>query len=148
MTILTIRQDGDPVLRQVAESCYTADPRIRQLAADMIETLHAARGIGLAAPQVGQSVRLIVLTYGKRGSNLALVNPKIVKSKGSRLSLEACLSVAEGNKTCRIQRAETVWVEYDCMATDDRLTLKLRGIMAVAAQHEIDHLDGKLITDY
>lgn len=148
MTVLTILQDGASVLRQVASECDAQAPEIQALAADMIETLHAHRGVGLAAPQVNASVRLIVLTFGKHGPDVAYVNPVIVKRKGTLRTFEGCLSVGEGRRTIPTKRAAVVWVEYTGVAEGGRRTMKLKGLMAIAAQHEIDHLDGKLILDY
>jgi peptide deformylase len=148
MSILQIRQQGDPVLRQIAKPCAPASPEIRQLAKDMLETLHKAGGAGLAAPQVGQSVRLIVISFGKGGPHVALANPTIVRRRGEFTSYEGCLSVSEGRRTCKVTRAAKVWVEFDDFGTDSRGSLKLKGLMAACVQHEIDHLDGKLILDY
>lgn len=148
MPVLTIRQQSDPVLRQVAAECDAQAPEIQQLAKDMIETLAAARGVGLAAPQVGQSVRLIVISFGKHGPQSAFVNPVIVKRKGEQRSTEGCLSVGGGKRYCQIKRSMVVWMEFTDIATVSRQTMKLKGLMAACAQHEIDHLDGKLITDY
>lgn len=148
MTVLAIIQERDPVLRRVAADADPMDPHTADLARDMIETLHAYRGVGLAAPQVSASVRLIVLTFGKHGPDMALVNPVIVKRKGSQICHEGCLSVIEGKRIVRIRRSQVVWVEFNTPGFTGRETQKFKGLMASAAQHEIDHLDGKLILDY
>lgn len=149
MGVLTILQDGAPVLRQVASEVNAGDTHICKLALDMIETLHAARGVGLAAPQVGQSVRLIVLNFGKAGPNVAMVNPVIIrKSDDIQISCEGCLSISGGRRYIKVKRACKVWVEFNAPGSATREVLKLKGLMAAAAQHECDHLDGRLLTDY
>jgi peptide deformylase len=149
MTTLTIVQQATGnILRQVASPCDPASPEIHKLAEDMIETLRAARGVGLAAPQVNASVRLIVISFGKN-TQVVYANPVIRNFKGEQRSVEGCLSVGGGRRYCTIKRARVVWVEYDDLGEPGvRKTVKLKGLMAAAAQHEIDHLDGKLITDY
>lgn len=149
MTVLNILQEGEPVLRQVAAECDPLDPATDQLAHDMIETLRAARGAGLAAPQVNASVRLIVLAWGAKGPYVAMCNPVIVRRAGGEgRKVEGCLSVSGGRQFIATKRAEKVWVQYTGPLESGRRTVKLKGIMAVAAQHEIDHLDGKLILDF
>lgn len=148
MSILTILQDDAPVLRQVAGDTDPMDPRIAELARDMIETLHAARGVGLAAPQVGQSVRVIVLNFGKGGADVVMVNPVIVR-KGTDIQIlsEGCLSIGGGRRYIKKKRARKVWVEFNTPGFMGRETMKLKGLMAAAAQHECDHLEGRLMTD-
>ncbi len=150
MAVLTILQDDAPVLRQVASEVNADDTHICKLALDMIETLKAARGVGLAAPQVGQSVRLIVLNFGKGGPDVAMVNPVITRfSEDIQISSEGCLSISGGHRYIKVKRARKVWVEFNTPGMgDERERMKLKGLMAAAAQHECDHLDGRLMTDY
>lgn len=146
MSVLKIRTDGDPILRQVASEVDPRDPAIARLAIDMIDTLLESGGVGLAAPQVAQPVRLIVLRTGPEDWHpRTYVNPTIVKSEGEQLSVEGCLSVP--GRGGRVQRAYKVWVEFSTPGFPGRERVKFKGFMAVAAQHEIDHLDGVLFTD-
>lgn len=146
MTVLTIRHDGDPVLRQKASEVDPMDPNIEKLARDMGDTLLESGGVGLAAPQVGASVRVIVLRTGPDDWHpRVFLNPKIVRVEGEQLSMEGCLSVP--GRGGRVMRAYKVWLDYQTPGYKFQETVKYRGFMAVAAQHEIDHLDGVLFTD-
>jgi peptide deformylase len=146
MSILEIRTDGDPILRAVASQVQIG-PEIERLARDMMDTLVEHEGMGLAAPQVGQSVRLIVMRTNASDFNVrAFVNPTIDRRKGEQLSLgEGCLSV--DGKYGRVMRPRKLWMSYDDIATGERRTEEFQGIMAVCAEHECDHLDGVLFTD-
>lgn len=140
--ILDIRKDGDPVLRQKAMPVAVIDDRMRQLAADMLETMYSAPGVGLAAPQVGVAVRLIVVDDGSGPHTL--FNPRVVSRRGEVCEEEGCLSVP--GMVGKVRRAAQVEVEaYDragrkIMVTGDDL-------LAIILQHETDHLDGVLFTD-
>lgn len=148
MAILPIRILGDPILtrRAVAVDRLTAEER--KLIADMIETMQAADGAGLAAPQVGVSKRIFVFRRGE--ATHALVNPKIVKREGGRkIGNEGCLSIpGVQGKVARHARVVVTGrnekgkvVEYECEDGDEQ------GRAATCAQHELDHLDGVLYTD-
>ncbi len=125
------------------------DDKLRTLCADMLETMYADEGIGLAAPQVGLSIRLVVIDIpdedGSQGKNpLVLINPEIVRHEGTVPSTEGCLSVPD--YTAEIERFETVTVK----ALDQygrEFTLDADGLLAICLQHELDHLDGKLFID-
>ncbi len=147
MSILEVRTDGDPILRQVASPVDVRDPNIARLAIDMLDTLVEQQAMGLAAPQVGQSVRLIVMrTNASDGCPRAFVNPRLVRGKGEQLSLgEGCLSVP--GRFGRVKRSKVVWMEYDDIATGEKRVEKFKGLMAVCAEHECDHLDGILFID-
>ena len=139
-----IRTVPDPVLREPAKKVPLIDSSVLKLIDDMIDTLRAASGIGLAAPQVGVSLRVAVIEVPGEDV-ITLINPEIVKKKGERVIVEGCLSVPgyQGD----VKRAVTVKVkarnrdgrEVRITATDD--------ILAQALEHEIDHLDGRLYTD-
>jgi len=140
--ILEIRKDGDPVLRQKAVPVAVIDDRMRQLAADMLETMYNAPGVGLAAPQVGAAIRLIVVDDGSGPHTL--FNPRVVSRRGEVCEEEGCLSVP--GMVGRVRRAAQVEVEaYDRAGR----AILVRGddLLAIILQHETDHLDGVLFTD-
>lgn len=148
---LTIKTSGagwaEFPLREVAAPCDVRDPNTARLAIDMLDTLMKENGMGLAAPQVGQSVRLIVMRAGPNdGCPRAFVNPVIIRHKGQQLSLgEGCLSVP--GKYGRVMRPAVVWLRYEDIADGANKFEKFKGIMAVCVAHEVDHLDGILFTD-
>jgi peptide deformylase len=151
MAVLQIRLEGDPVLRQKATRLPKVDESVRKLAADMRETMADAHGVGLAAPQIGLSRRLIVVhtpeNYGDEGEpayEFSLVNPEIVKSFGETSGLEGCLSIP--GWVGEVPRAEAVTVK--AINIDGRpIRIKATGQLAIVLQHEIDHLDGIMYTD-
>ncbi len=150
MAVLQIRINDDPVLRQKAKRITTVDDRIRQLAQDMVDTMRAANGIGLAAPQVGVLLRLIVVEIpedrdeGQRYHFTVLVNPEIVKATGEQVGPEGCLSLP--GLIGEVRRAAKVVVKgLDLKGKEVRV--KAQGLFARALQHEIDHLDGILFID-
>jgi len=151
MAILDIVLEGDPRLRQKAHKIRTVDDSIRRLAADMHETMLDAPGVGLAAPQVGIPLRLIVVHIpenfeddGAPATTLTLVNPEIVKAQGRVLGYEGCLSIP--GWTGEVPRADRIAVK--AIGLDNRpLKLKYEGWVARVLQHEIDHLDGILFLD-
>ncbi|HVL22880.1 MAG TPA: peptide deformylase [Thermomicrobiales bacterium] len=151
MALLEIVLEGDPVLRQKAKKLHRVDEGVRKLAADMFETMLDAPGVGLAAPQIGKSIRLIVVHlpegYDKEGDpevNLTLVNPEIIKSIGSQTGPEGCLSIP--GWAGDVERFAQVTVK--AIDLDNRpMRIKAQGHLAVVLQHEIDHLDGILFPD-
>lgn len=151
MAILDIVREPDPILRKKAVKLRKADAGIRKLAEDMWETMMDAPGVGLAAPQIGKSIRLITVRVpadeedGTEEANYTLLNPEIIKSNGEQIGAEGCLSIPgiAGN----VKRAFNVTVK----ATDldnKPIRIKADGYLAVVLQHEIDHLDGVLFTDH
>lgn len=150
MAILDIVMEGDPVLRKKAVKIRRADEGIRKLADDMFETMLDAPGVGLAAPQIGKSIRLIVVHVpededdGTSEVSLKLLNPEIIKAHGSQVGAEGCLSIPgwAGN----VERAMTITVKATDMS-DKPVRIKAQGYLAVVLQHEIDHLDGILFPD-
>jgi peptide deformylase len=146
MAILDILCFPDPHLRQVCEPVQKVDDEIRRLADDMLETMYAAPGIGLAAIQVNVHKRLIVVDISEDRSNpLCLINPEILVSEGEEEMQEGCLSVPGFFETVR--RAEKVRVKA-LDRNGETLEFDADGLLAVCIQHEIDHLNGKLFVDY
>lgn len=146
MAKLDILTFPDPRLRRRAAPVARVDDDIRRLVDDMLETMYAAPGIGLAAIQVDVPWRVIVIDVSEtRDSPLCLINPVILWRDGEEEMDEGCLSVPGFYETVR--RAERVRVE----ALDRegaRFELEADGLLAVCIQHEIDHLDGKLFVDH
>jgi peptide deformylase len=149
MTILPIITLPDPLLRKVSAPIERIDEEVRKLAADMLETMYAAPGVGLAAVQVGVLRRLVVLDTAKDGAPprpLVLVNPEIV-SLGTEMREheEGCLSL--GDVRVEIERPASLKVRY--LDLDGKpQELAAQGLLATAIQHEVDHLNGKLIIDF
>lgn len=147
MSILTIRTYPDPVLKGECSPVETITDEVRRLLDDMAETMYLNNGIGLAAPQVGERARLIVVDVqrGEEGDTLLkLVNPRIVEKQGETKSEEGCLSCPD--LLIEVNRFETVTVE--ALSPDGKeTTIEAEGLLAICLQHEIDHLDGVLLVD-
>ena len=142
MAIRKILKIGDETLRKHARPVTEVDRRTRQLLDDMAETMYAADGAGLAAPQVGILRRVVVIDCGD--GPLKMVNPVIVAKEGSQSWVEGCLSVP--GKQGKTHRPERVRVAYqDARGQDCEVTGE--GLLAVCLCHELDHLDGKLYVD-
>jgi peptide deformylase len=146
MTRLTILEFPDPRLRTKAVPLARVDNEIRQLIDDLLETMYAAKGVGLAATQVDVHRRVIVADVSEeKNAPLALVNPVIVRRDDVEVSEEGCLSVPGIYE--EVSRAKRVAVR--ALNRDGRsVELELDGLLAVCVQHELDHLDGKLFVDY
>jgi len=145
MTVLPIHSLPDPILRQKAKRVGTIDRSIKKLIADMVETLHADSGrAGLAAPQIGVSLRVVVICISE-GDDTVLINPEIVKKRGQRLVGEGCLSVP--GYTGQVTRAESVTVKGRDQ-NGKEIRIKADGLLAQALEHEIDHLNGILYIDH
>lgn len=148
MAIRKIIEYPEPLLRLKAKKVEVFDDELKILTEDMAETMWDAPGIGLAAPQVAQSLRVIVVDTtepGEEKKHLALVNPEIVEHEGSQLDEEGCLSVPE--LTAQVQRYKKVKVDYQAEdGTSNQLVAEDR--FAVVLQHEIDHLNGVLFIDH
>ncbi len=138
----------DPVLKEVAAPVQRVDDEIRTLLDDMAETMYAADGVGLAAPQVGVLKRVITIDTSPRqeGQRLIhLVNPEIVKYEGKTVYTEGCLSIP--GEAEEVERAAKVWVR--ALGRDGKpFELEADGLLAIAVQHETDHLNGTLFVDY
>jgi peptide deformylase len=144
MAVLKVRRYGDPVLRRRAEDIATVTPEIRRLADDMIETMYDEVGIGLAAPQIGASVRLLVVGDEEGRGAQVLVNPIITEQGGTVTAEEGCLSLP--GFFAPVTRAQ--WVKLEAQDLEGRpVAISARGLRARVFQHEIDHLDGVLFID-
>jgi peptide deformylase len=147
MALLEIRKYPDAVLTTVASSVKNITGETAKLVGDLLETMYAAPGVGLAAPQVGISERVIVLDVdheNPRKQVLKLINPVITLMDGEVIWEEGCLSVVDF--TAEVKRAAQVEViGFD--ENQKEIKIQAEGLLAVALQHEIDHLDGKLFID-
>ncbi len=143
---LTVLEYPDPRLRLTARPIKEVRDPIRRLADDMLETMYAERGIGLAATQVGITKRLLVMDVSEgRDDPLVLINPRILDLSGSIETDEGCLSVPGFYEPVR--RAARIKIEY-LDREGGSVRADWEGLRAVCAQHELDHLDGKLFVDY
>ena len=147
MSILKIHTYPDPVLKVQSEKVQKVNEEVCRLLDDMAETMYLNNGIGLAAPQVGEKLRLIVLDVerGETGDTLLkLINPRIVERRGKTKSEEGCLSLPD--LLVEVERSETVTVE--ALLPDGKETrIEAEGLLGICLQHEIDHLDGVLLVD-
>ncbi|MFC4766069.1 peptide deformylase [Effusibacillus consociatus] len=143
MAIRVIRLEGDPVLREVAKPVPEITKNILKLLDDMAETMYDADGVGLAAPQVGISKRVIVMDCGE--GLIEMINPVIVSKEGEQIGPEGCLSIP--GVTAEVNRANRV-VAKGLNRHGEEITVEGEGLLARCIQHEIDHLDGILFTDY
>jgi len=149
MALLEIRQYPDPVLRKRCRPVVEITPDIQRLIDDMVETMYAAPGVGLAAPQVGVSLRLVVVDIGREeegdpDSLMVLINPEMVYQEGEFEEDEGCLSIK--GFSANVTRAAFVRVR----ATDRhgrQFEVEGEGYLAKAFQHELDHIDGRLFID-
>jgi len=146
MALLPILHYPDPRLHKKAAKVTTVDAGIRQLAADMAETMYAAPGIGLAATQVDQHIRLIVIDVSEDKSGLmTFINPELLETSGECEGEEGCLSVPGIYETVR--RFDHVKVR--ALGLDGKpFELEADGLLAVCIQHEMDHLEGKVFVEY
>jgi peptide deformylase len=160
LAIMKISTVGALVLKQKAKSVEKITDEIKELAKNMGETMKAAGGLGLAGPQVGVSLRIVVMDFGylryeKAQSNgdesvedvfepVALINPMIIEKSGEASIAEGCLSVP--GYRAEVERASKVKAKYTDIDGIDH-TVEAEGLMAIAFQHEIDHLDGILFID-
>jgi peptide deformylase len=144
MAVLKVRKYGDPALRKSAAAVGDVTPELRKIIADMTETMYDEVGIGLAAPQVGISLRLIVISDEDNRGVQALLNPAIVERGGEVTGEEGCLSIP--GIFAPVTRA--AWVKVEARSLEGQpLTINARGLRARVLQHEIDHLDGVLFID-
>lgn len=143
MAKLNIVKEGDPILRKTSRKIETIDDRIKTLAADMLETMHDANGVGLAAVQVGKLRRLVIVEV-EEGRPFILINPEIVAKEGRQTEAEGCLSIP--GKWGITDRPMKVTVRATGL-DGKNFSVMGSGLLARALCHEIDHLDGKLFTD-
>jgi len=145
MGIRLIVKDPDPVLREVAKEVTKFNPNLKKLLKDMAETMYDAEGVGLAAPQIGISKRVIVVDVGDENGLVEMVNPVIVEQEGEQLGPEGCLSIP--NLNGEVRRAERIVVQGQ-NSDGESITVNASGYFARAFQHEIDHLNGVLFIDH
>lgn len=144
MAIREVREDGDEILRKKSRTVEEVDDRIRQILDDMVETMHKYNGVGLAGPQIGLLKRIVVIDLYDDKGPIKLVNPEIIKEKGTQEVEEGCLSFP--NKYGKIIRPAEVIVK----ALDEngkQIKISAKGLLAQALSHEIDHLNGILFVD-
>ena len=163
MSLLEIVKYPSPILRKVADPVSEIDAKVRKLLDDMLETMYAAAGIGLAAPQVGVSKQVIVIDLKDRfkpedDASLSstevepqessriyqLVNPVIVSKFGQAIGEEGCLSIPEIRE--KVERYQKITVEA-LNKEGEKVTIEADGLLAICLQHEIDHLNGILFID-
>lgn len=143
MAVLTLCSKHDPVLRRKAKKIANIDGSIQQLIDDMIDTMRVASGVGLAAPQIGKSLRIAVIEIPGE-EIIVLINPEVIKRSGEYLLTEACLSVP--GYCGEIKRS--VWIKVKAQDRQGRkIRIKGEGLLAQALEHEIDHLNGILYID-
>jgi peptide deformylase len=148
MAILAIRIYPDPVLRLKCRPVETFDAGLRKLAFNMVETMHAAPGVGLAAPQVGVDLRIAVVdvSIGEDPTAIkVLVNPEIVRREGLETDVEGCLSLP--GLTDKVDRPFTITLRAQDLEGKP-FELEAEDYLARAICHEVDHLDGILFTDH
>ena len=142
MSLLEIKKAGAPVLKEIYAPVERVDAKLKDLLDNMAETMYEANGIGIAAPQVGEAVRMVVIDIGD--GLIELVNPKITFREGSETDSEGCLSVP--GIFGEVERASKVKVEFlDRRGKRKHITAK--GLLARCIQHELDHLEGVLFID-
>ena len=146
MAILEVLHFPDARLRNKAAHVEHISSEIKEITENMMETMYAENGIGLAATQVNILKRIVVIDLSEdKNEPLILINPEITKLEGNETMREGCLSVPDYYDT--VERAETI--EFNYLTIENELvTNRTDGLLAVCVQHEIDHLDGKLFIDY
>lgn len=150
--ILSVIKYPNKILETPANKVVDFNDELRQLADDMVETMHANKGIGLAAPQIGKGLRVAVIEYPKQKDDdfeiplMVLINPKIIsKSTEEQADTEGCLSIP--GIEVSVPRAKRVKVKAQDLE-GNKIRFTASGLFARIIQHELDHLDGKLIIDY
>ena len=143
MSVLPLRLAPDPILRQKAKRVRNIDGSIQKLVEDMIDSMRASQGVGLAAPQIGVSLRVVVIEVPDQDV-LTLINPSIVRRTGERDVQEGCLSIP--GYRGEIKRAETV-VAKGLGLDGKEIRVKAQELLAQALEHEIGHIRGVLYTD-
>ena len=146
MSLLTILEFPDPRLRTKAQPVSAFDRALKTLAADMLETMYDAPGIGLAASQVDRHIQMLVLDVSEdKNTPMIIINPRILESEGTETCQEGCLSVP--GIFADVERAEQIRLAAQDVEGNP-IELEADGLLAVCIQHEMDHLIGKLFVDY
>ena len=143
MALLEVRVAGDPVLKKICAPVEKIDKRLRKLLDDMAETMYSKEGVGIAAPQVGESIRAVVVDVDGK-NRYDMINPVIIHREGSVVDNEGCLSCP--NLFGDVERAEKIRVEF-ISRFGKKKTLEADGLLARCVQHELDHLEGQLFID-
>ena len=144
MAIRNLRYENDEILSKRSREIDVIDDKIKELAQDMMDTMHKWDGVGLAGPQVGVLKRIIVIDLYEEGTQFVLINPVIVSQKGTQEVDEGCLSFP--NKFGKVERPKEVVVE--ALDLDGcKVTLKAQDLLAQALCHEIDHLNGVVFVE-
>ena len=145
MAIRIIRKENDEILKKKSKEVDVVDDKIRELIEDMVETMHKYDGVGLAAVQVGILKRILVIDiYDEKTPIIRLINPVILNTKGTQEVEEGCLSFP--NKYVKVIRPNEVTVE-GLNEKGEKIVIKGKGLLAQALAHEIDHLNGIVLTD-
>lgn len=144
MAIRNIREEGDEILKKVSRPIEVVDEKIKELAQDMIETMHQQNGVGLAGVQVGILKRIIVIDLYDGNPPIILINPVILKQKGEQTVEEGCLSFP--NKYAQVVRPKEIEVE-GLNEEGKKVKIKGKDLLAQALAHEIDHLNGQVFVD-
>ena len=144
MAIIPIRIFPDPILKQKSKRIKILDSSVKHLASNMFETMYHAQGVGLAAPQIGIPLRVIVLGIPEE-DEIVLVNPEIVRQSGERLLPEGCLSIP--GYIGEVVRSESITVKGRDL-NGKEIRIKAEGLLAQALEHEIDHINGRLYIDH
>ena len=145
MAIRKIIYLPDPRLRKVSKNVEKFDDNLKNLVSDMFETMYDARGVGLAAPQIGINLKLSVIDVkGDKKEQLVIINPEVIEAKGVEKYQEGCLSVPGAYDT--VERAQ--WVKVSALDIEgNRFEIEADGLLGECLQHEIDHLNGVLFID-
>lgn len=143
MALRNLRYEGDEILRKKSKEVSVVDDKIRTLLDDMVETMYAYDGVGLAAPQVGILKRVVVIDV-EDGNVYKMINPKIIARSGEQVGQEGCLSVKE--KKGIVKRPMNITVEYT-NENGETVILEAEELLARAICHEVDHLEGILFVD-
>lgn len=148
MPLLPIRTYPDPVLRRECQPAEPGTAEVRKLAEAMLQTMYAAPGVGLAAPQVGVSLKMMIVdvrvALGERNP-FVILNPEIVNSSDVIAFEEGCLSLPEF--TVEVERPRVLTLKYQDLEGEEK-TLSAEDFLSVAIQHEMDHLEGRLLLDH
>lgn len=143
MALRNLRYEGDEILRKKSKEVSVVDDKIRTLLNDLLDTMYAHDGVGLAAPQVGILKRAVVIDV-EDGNVYKMVNPKIIARSGEQIGQEGCLSVKE--KKGIVKRPMNITVEYT-NENGETVILEAEELLARAICHEVDHLEGILFVD-
>ncbi|MDD6135284.1 MAG: peptide deformylase [Selenomonadaceae bacterium] len=144
MALLEIKKAGDPVLKEICAPVEKIDKQLKKLMDDMAETMYESNGVGIAAPQIGKAIRLVIIDCQDEHGLLELINPVITFREGTEADTEGCLSVPDIYG--EVERAAKVKVEFtNRRGKKQRVTAT--GLLARCIQHELDHLEGQLFID-